>query len=238
MAIKRFGLVGVVVLLGILVYGTVALAMGIGMVSHSTHATGSTNSGAKGAAEIATRAPAAVMDDSQGATAGSSGAGVASSSLAYPFPGNGPFQPGPPPNFNGGLSGDGLSAWGVAFKQTTDTNAQVDAALIKSAYQDAQKRAQELASATGVGLGKLVAISDYTNSQPYFGKPCFQPGVGIGGPVQGKPVAPPNGSSGSGGSSSGSSGSAIIQPAPAPVPAPCNQERYLVAWVTIRYALA
>jgi hypothetical protein len=137
---------------------------------------------------------------------------------AYPYPGPGPFEPGPPPFSQ--LSGDGLIAWGVAFKEVSDPNAQPDEALIKSAYQDAQKRAQALASAAGIKLGSLLAITDSTQDRPYY-KPCPPPAL-EGSPQPGAPTqvlpAPVQ-------------GKAIAQPFP------CSNTTYLVAWVSLRYAI-
>jgi hypothetical protein len=243
MAIKRLGIAGTVVLLGILIYGTVAIAMGAGLIAHHRATGARENTMTIGKNTAPPHAAANAMVDLQGsavqgsAPAYNGSSGATASSLAYPYPGFGAFEPGPPPNFSG-TSGDGLTAWGVAFRQTPDTNAKVDAALIKSAYQDAQKRAQDLAAATGISLGKLVAMSDYTNAQPYFDKACLVQGGGAVPP--GKPVMPPSGAPGGGSSSNGStsSGTVIAEPAPAIAPAPCAQSRYLVAWVTVRYAIA
>jgi hypothetical protein len=164
--------------------------------------------------------------------------GVPSSAntILQPYFGPGPFQPGSPP-FGPlgqvGASGDGLSAWGVAFKETVDANAQPDASLIKSAYQNAQKKADELASAAGLKLGKLVAITDYTQAEPYYNKLCVQPEMG-------RPQAVPPAAQGAPkGTGSGSTGTGTVVPVepPQPVPAPCQAQRYLVAWVLIRYQI-
>jgi hypothetical protein len=173
-------------------------------------------------------------------------ASIASPQYAYPYPGIGPFQPGPGPFGQAGLAADGLSSWGVAFKETTDANAQPDAALIKSAYQDAQKKAQTLASATGIQLGKLIAISDYGQNEPYFDKACIQPEAPVPGAPGSAPGAVPNttpksqgsgGASGSGILDSGNAatGTAIVGP-PIPVPA-CEQKHYVVSWVLVRYQI-
>jgi hypothetical protein len=146
------------------------------------------------------------------------------------YPGPGPFQPGSPPFGQVGASGDGLSAWGVAFKETADANAQPDTGLIKSAYQDAQTKADALASAAGLKLGKLVAITDYTQAEPYFNKLCVQPELG-------RPLAGPPATQGAPkGTGSGTGTAGPVEP-PQPVPAPCQAQRYLVAWVLVRYQI-
>ena len=162
-----------------------------------------------------------------------SGAPANGAYYPYPYPG-GTFQPGPPPFGQTGFSGDGLSVYGVAYKETSDSNATPDTALIKSAYEDAQKRTQELALATGLKLGKLAAITDYTQAVRYF-KACVEPMMGAPATVPQGPA--PNGSAGSG-SATSSSGTVIVSPPrPVPAPSPCNGTRYLVAWVLVRYAI-
>jgi len=162
---------------------------------------------------------------SQAATDTATGAARAlapSMAYAYPYPGPGPFQPGAPP-FGQIQTGDGLSAWGVAFKEVSDQNAQADSDLIKSAYQDAAKRAETLASAASIKLGKLLAISDYSFNQPYYNR-CVQPMMGAPGKAQ--PAGAPT----------------IVQPAPptrpAPEPTPCQPKHYVVVWVFVRYAIS
>lgn len=156
-----------------------------------------------------------------------------SSAIAQPAPGA--FQPGYPPFTQGGVSGDGISGWGVAYREVSDPNAQPDNALIKAAYQDAEKKIADLGSATGTKVGKLLSLSDFSSNQPYF-KPCVYSG-----PPPGKPV--PGAAQGSTGS--GSAGSAAgaptttIAPAPPVQTAPCqaNNNQYMVVWVFVRHAI-
>jgi Protein of unknown function (DUF541) len=145
-----------------------------------------------------------------GAANGSAPSNIA---IAQPYPGGGPFEPGPPPFGQSGVAGDGLSTWGVAFKATSDPAAQPDADLIKSAFRDAQKKAETLASATGLKLGKLLAVSDYGQDQPYY-TGCLQP-VQPKGPLQGQAQILPD----------------------QPVPSPCQPQRNLVVWVLLRYQI-
>jgi hypothetical protein len=167
-------------------------------------------------------------------TANDAAAGVSGSALAapatayaYPYPGPGPFQPGPPP-FGQIQTGDGLSAWGVAFKEVSDENAQPSSDLVKSAYQDGAQRADNLASAAGIKLGKLLAISDYSFNEPYFNKACMMPMMGAPGKAQ---------------SGSAPGGATIVEPAPPtrtapePAPTPCQSKHYVVVWVSVRYAI-
>jgi hypothetical protein len=220
----------VILLVAIFATGVAAMFEGVRAVrnSHETNGTatsliaglrasGSASGGARFAPSVAPGVP-----------------GGAATGILQPYPGPGPFQPGPPPFSQVGASGDGLSAWGVAFKETADPGAQPDTDLIKSAYQDAQKKADALASATGLKLGKLLAITDYTQAQPYFNKLCVQPEMGRPQPAPPAVQGAPTGSSGS-----GSSGSGTVVPVgpPQPVPAPCQAQRYLVAWVLVRYQI-
>jgi hypothetical protein len=124
----------------------------------------------------------------------------------------GAFEAGPPP-FGQNLAGDGLIVYGVAQKEVADPNAKPDAALVKSAFEDAQKKAQGLASAAGLKLGSLLAITEYSQTQPYF-KPCP-------GPLQGVPETVPQ--------------KGVPAPQPAIAPYPCNSNSYVVVWVLTRY---
>lgn len=190
-------------------FGTVAYGIYAGINQHRTPA-------ATQGAIITGRAPvAATLSDS----APVNGSASSSSAIAQPAPGT--FLPGGPPYGESGVGADGISAWGVAYREVTDPNAQPDTALIKAAYQDAEKKVADLGAATGVKVGKLVALSDHGTNQPYF-KPCIQVG-----PPLGKPVP---------GAASGSTGSGIaIQPAP--VPCAANNNSYLVVWVFVRHAI-
>jgi hypothetical protein len=200
--------------------------------------------GAAGKAEImigtnTAAAPAAADSSSRSsAPAGSTLAapardGVASSTLAYPYYGGGPFQPGAPPyGFNPGVSADGISAWGVAYKKTTDANAKVGADLVKAAFDDARSQAAVLATATGLSVGKVVAVNDFTVTEPYYNV-CVQPAPAIGVPNQPGP-APDKGASGSSGSGIATPVKpGIVEPAPT-----CTPDHYMVAWVMVRFAIA
>jgi len=214
----------VILLVAVFATGAAALYEGAQAVGKSHQTSGTSISLIAGLPAIST---------ANGGSAPGFAPGVPTSgnAIAQPYPGPGPFEPGLPPFGQAGATADGLSAWGVAFKETTDANAQADAALIKSAFQDAQKKADELASASGIKLGKLVAITDYTQAQPFYGgKLCPQPELGRpAGPPLG--LAQPNGSTGS--------GSGTVAPAQpvAPVPAPCQAQRYVIAWVLVRYQI-
>lgn len=241
---KRTTLVTVVVaIVMVAIVGTVAAAMYEGIqAGHKGRPAGSSAQG-----QVAVF-PAIAPADSisvpanlrSGAPTNSAASGT---SIAYPYPGGiGPFQPGLFPFGQGGVAADGLSSWGVAFKETSDANAQPDAALIKSAYQDAQKKAQNLASATGLQLGKLLAISDFGQDEPYFDKACIQPEIPIPGAPGAVPNTTPKSPGGGGSSSSGiydggnpATGIAIAVP-PVPVP-PCVQKHYIVSWVLLRYQI-
>lgn len=181
-----------------------------------TQGSGQTGSGQTGSELLGVPTVSNSAQTQQGKLA----SGDALSSFYGPY-GNGPFAPGPPPSGQVS-SGDGIGAWGVAFKEVADQNTQADADLIKSAYQDAQKRAQTLASATGLKLGNLLAINDYTVTEPNY-KACVQPMMGAPGKFQ------------------QGSGSATVEPGvpTRPVPTPsCQAKFYAVAWVIVRYAIS
>jgi hypothetical protein len=240
MAIKRTTLVSVVVaIVMVAIVGTVAAAMYEGIQAGRKGRPGSSS----------THGPVAVFPaiapaDSTSAPANLRGNASTSASIAYPYPGGGgPFQPGPGPFGQGGVAGDGLSSWGVAFKEASDANAQPDAALVKSAYQDAQKKAQNLASATGLQLGKLLAISDFGQNEPYFDKACIQPELPNPADAVPAPGTAPkttpgsSGASGSGISNSGTATGTVIAGPPVPVPGTCVQKHYVVSWVLLRYQI-
>ena len=211
--------------LAVAIFGTVAFGIYAGLTASQHKAnvqtavvTGTAPEGltsASGATNVAAAPGAVPVADSA----------ANSSAIAQPAPG---FYPGMPPVGSGGATGDGISTWGIAYRQVSDPAAQPDAALIKAAYQDAEKKAADLATATGNRLGKLASMTDYSSNQPYF-KPCIYSG----GPAVGKPV--PQGSAGSSSGSTGS-GSATTTIAPAPCQATGNSY-YLVVWVYVRHAL-
>jgi hypothetical protein len=246
MAIKRTTLVSAVVaIVMVAIVGTVAAAMYEGIQAGRKGRPGSSST--QGHVAVF---PAIAPADSSSAPAHVVGTASTSASIAYPYPGGGgPFQPGPGPFGQGGVAGDGLSSWGVAFKETSDANAQPDAALVKSAYQDAQKKAQNLASATGLQLGKLLAISDFGQNEPYFDKAsCIQPELPNPAgavPAPGAPSRTTPGSSGasgsapsgSGASNSGTATGTAIAAPPVPVPGTCVQKHYVVSWVLLRYQI-
>jgi hypothetical protein len=201
----------VVVIVLVAILGTTALAMYEGI-----------QAGRK------TQRQVAVFPAAPGADATNGSAAPGGTAIAQPYPGGGPFEPGPPPFGQSGVAGDGLSTWGVAFKANSDPAAQPDADLIKSAFRDAQKKAETLASAAGLKLGKLIAISDYGQNQPYYigCVQSYQPkgGAPIGRTAPGVPVP------------QAGQGQAQILPEP-PMPSPCQPQRNLVAWVLLRYQI-
>ncbi|MFN2465227.1 MAG: hypothetical protein ABR598_03060 [Candidatus Dormibacteria bacterium] len=170
----------------------VVIAM-LGTVGYGIYAGINANNAASHQGEVVT-GPAPGGPPNLTAAAGPAGTSVSRSvdaaapnSSAYiNEPGPGVFQPGSPPFGQGGVGGDGISAAGVAYREVSDPNAQADSALIKAAYQDAEKKIADLGTATGTRVGKVIAVTDFTNNQPYY-KPCTYNG---GGPAIGKPVAP------------------------------------------------
>ncbi|MEA2645296.1 MAG: hypothetical protein QOE92_379 [Chloroflexota bacterium] len=173
----------------------------------------------------------APAEDQRGAAA-SNIPGSAPTDIGIAPPGQpGVFQPAYPGFSTGGVAGDGVTAWGVAFREVPNATTEPDAALLKSAFEDAHKRAQALADAVGVKLGELAGISDQAANQPFYGE-CVKPL-----PAQGVPEGSAPGSSGSGGSTG--SGVApdgtVTSIAPAP---PCAEKHYAVAWVLVRYRIA
>ena len=217
----------VVVLLALAILGAVAYGVSSGI------ADGQRKAATRNDAIVSGSVPgtaSAQSGESTSAAAPALGAPAANLAIAQPAPGS--FNPGGPPYGGaGGVAADGLSAWGVAYREVSDANAQADAALVKAAYQDAEKKATDLASATGNKLGKLLALADYSNNQPYF-KPCVQTGI----PPKGAPVpqdANPGGSAPASGAGA-ATGSTAIAPAPCQV---SGNNHYLVVWVYVRHAL-
>jgi hypothetical protein len=229
---SRKSLVTSVVVIVLMAISATALAMYGGIQPNPKgHPTGSSSQ------RQVTVFPAAAGPGARGADAanrtatGSAPSGIA---IAQPYPGNGPFEPGAPPFSQAGVAGDGLSTWGVAFKESSDPAAQPDANLIKSAYQDAQKKAETLASATSLKLGKLIAVSDYGQNQPYFNG-CIQP-------EQPKGSAPSGGGNTAPGVPAPQVGPGQVEILPAPAspdiaPALCQGKYYVVVWVLLRYQI-
>jgi hypothetical protein len=171
--------------------------------------------------------PTATLDITNGVTNGATG-GAAGSSIATIYPVQpGPFQPGYPPFAQTGVAGDGLTAWGVAYKPVSDPAAEPDAALMKAAFDDGQKRAQSLAAALGLKLGSLAGVSDYALNQPSYNG-CIEP-------LRGGAVSP---QAPSGKSTPAPVPQTTAEPAPPsiaqPMP-PCQVQHYVVAWVLVRY---
>jgi hypothetical protein len=228
---------GLVAIMIAALFGTMALAVFGNRLTTPRHEnTGAIMLGTAVAGTSASDSSAKSSAPGYGTLAAPAADGVANS-MMMPYPGGGPFQPGAPPyGFNPGVAADGISAWGVAYQKTTDANAKVGADLVKAAYQDAQSNARTLATATGLSVGKVLAINDLTMNQPYYNA-CIQPQMG----VPEKPNTDPGTAPGATGSGSSGSGTTTIAPAPGkPIlqPAPCNQDHYLVAWVMVRFAIA
>ena len=141
--------------------------------------------------------------------------------IAMPFPG--PDFPGLPPYPSQAPEADGVHAVGVAYRQTDDPKTKAGQDLVQKAFEDASRQAQELADASGVKLGKLVAVSDVTQTQPFY-RACVEPLARD--KIETKPSAPkvPD---------------AADAPAILPAPVPdCSPTWYVVAWVFVRYELA
>jgi Protein of unknown function (DUF541) len=159
---------------------------------------------------------------SQDTTAGTATGAPGTIGTLYPVQ-QGQFVPGLPPFSAAGVAGDGVTAWGVAYKSVADATTEPDAALIRSAFDDGKSRAQVLAGAVGLKLGSLAGVSDYTINQPSYG--CIQPLKGSTvppqAPVPQTSVAPAPG------------GQGIAQPAP--TIQPCQVQHYAVAWVLVRF---
>ncbi|HEV3231852.1 MAG TPA: SIMPL domain-containing protein [Candidatus Dormibacteraeota bacterium] len=237
MAVKRVWVGIVAVVMALACGGSALAAYNLGRQAKpagesTTLATIGTRPGA-GAIQTGTAALGGQSTDAVAPAVGAAQApGLMAPGYAYPCCGGGAFQPGLPPYFGQGGTGDGLSAWGVAYRETAGATSEPGADLIHAAYQDAQKRAQTLAGASGQSLGKVLAVSDHTQVQPWY-KPCLSPAPGAG-------ITPGAGSTGSGVasgapgavSSQGMAVKGILPPQPA-----CAPTYYQVAWVSVRYAI-
>jgi uncharacterized protein DUF541 len=179
-------------------------------------------------AGAAATVPPAADGQGEGATAGMVASSAPATGIAVgqtaskgilPYPG--PDFPGLPPFPGQTPTGDGLHAVGVAYKQTEDAKAKPGQDLVRQAFEDAVEQAKELAQASGVKLGTLIAVSDLEQTQPYY-RACVEPLAGGG--AESKPAAPD---------------SPTILPAPVPgSPPDCSPTYYVVAWVFVRYGIA
>lgn len=176
------------------------------------------------------QAPAPATQDQRGVNGSSAVLGPAPPGTGIAYPGQpGVFQPEYPPFASTGVAGDGVTAWGVAFQEVPNATTEPGSALVKSAFEDAHKRAQALASAVGIKLGDLAGISDQAANQAFFGD-CVKP----------LPAQPgPGGSAPGSGTSDGPKPQLTANPEPpvttvAPAP-PCTEKHYAVAWVLVRY---
>jgi hypothetical protein len=159
---------------------------------------------ASAATATATAPPAPAGVATGRAVAGYPGADVAS---LPPFPAQ-------------ALEADGVHAVGVAYRQTDDPDAKPGQDLVRQAFDDATRQARELADAAGVKLGRLVALSEVKQTQPFY-KACVTPLAG-----RKAEASPPR-------------DTPTILPAPAPgSPPECSPEWHVVAWVFVRYELA
>lgn len=137
-----------------------------------------------------------------------------SARLSMPYPG--PDFPGLPPYPGQAPESNGVHAVGVAYRETKDPKAKPGQDLVRQAFEDANRQARELAEASGVKLGKLVAVSDVKQTQPFY-RACVDPAAGA--TPEAKPPA-------------GSEPKILSAPAP-----DCSPMWYVVAWVFVRYEL-
>jgi hypothetical protein len=168
---------------------------------------------AEGTADGAVARAAGGSTGSAGNGSGPAAGIAADRAASMPYPG--PEFPGMAPYPGMASTADGLHAVGVAYRQTADPDAKPGQDLVAQAFQDAVKQAEELAAASKVTLGKLVAVSDVEQTQPFY-RECVQPLSGV---AEDKPAE----------------ATVTIEPAPAPE---CTPSYHLIAWVFVRYELA
>lgn len=209
----KAAIVGAISGLLVLASGSVGFGLGRdgGQAAEMAGSAGSTPQGAvaaTGAATVGADAPAALSAPVRG---------VAGKIATMPFPG--PDFPGLPPYPAQAPDSDGVHAVGVAYRQTNDSGAKAGEDLVRQAFEDASRQAKELAGASGVKLGKLVAVSDVKQTQPFY-RACVDSLASSN--AEAKPPAP------------------IASDTPAILPAPipdCSPTWYVVAWVFVRYEL-
>lgn len=120
-----------------------------------------------------------------------------------------------------GITADGLTAWGFATGTASDATNEPGIDLLHQAFEDAASRAQRLASASGVTLGKILALTS-SSSPNVVGFPCAQPALGAPQPA---PAASTLG---------GSPLPTVVAPLP---PVPCPVISNVVVWVVVRYQI-
>jgi Protein of unknown function (DUF541) len=221
----RMAIVAAVAGLSVLASGTIGFALGRDG-NHAGTAVAGTNGrapeGAVSAADLATTA-----------TRPAASAGMAAGKAAVGFPGA--EFPGLPPFPAQAPESDGVHAVGVAYRKTDDPNTKPGQDLVRQAFDDATTQARELAGAAGVKLGKLVALSDVRQTQPFYNA-CVTP---LAGPKANDLGSPPVMKPGLGDEASPAPSAPAILPAPAPgSPPDCSPTWYVVAWVFVRYELA
>ena len=221
----RMAIVAVVAGVSVLASGTIGFALGRDGTREQTVVAG-TDGRAPG--EKVAGASAAVV-----ATAPAPSAGMAAGTTAVGSPGAG--FPGLPPFPAQAPETDGVHAVGVAYRKTDDPNAKPGQDLVRQAFDDATTQARQLADAAGVKLGRLVALGDVKQTQPFYNA-CVTP---LAGPkADDLPSAPPAKPALGNESNPAPSAPTIL---PAPVPSPpsdCSPAWYVVAWVFVRYELA
>jgi hypothetical protein len=208
---RRIAIVGAISGLLVMASGTVGVGLGrdAGPATAAVAAGGVGDTGTAGVPGVA----------ASSAPAMGPAVGRAASREILPYPG--PDFPGLPPFPGQTPAGDGLHAVGVAYRQTDDAKAKPGQDLVRQAFEDAVAQAKELAQASGVKLGTLIAVSDIEQTQPYY-RACVDP-LAHGG-AESKPVP---------------SDTPAILPAPVPgSPPDCSPTYFVVAWVFVRYAIA
>src|SRR5438093_1791968 len=159
--------VAVVAGTSVLASGTIGFALGRDG-NRAPAAVAATNGrapeGAVAAASVATTAT------EPAASAGMAAGRAALGSPGAEFPGLPPFPAQAPET-------DGIHAVGVAYRKTDDPNAKPGQDLVRQAFDDATTQARQLADAAGVKLGKLVALSDVKQTQPFYNA-CVTPLAG------------------------------------------------------------
>ena len=120
-----------------------------------------------------------------------------------------------------GITADGLTAWGFATGTASDATNEPGIDLLHRAFEDAAGRAQRLASASGLTLGKILAVTS-SSSPNVVGLPCAKPALEAPQPA---PVTSTLG---------GSPLPRVVAPLP---PVPCPVIRNVVVWVGVRYQI-
>ena len=113
----------VTVVVAAAIFGTVAYGIYVGLTQSHYQASPSGIKGAVVSGSLPSGFDASSSNGSGANQAAAAPNAPSGASIAQPAPGV--FMPGGPPYGQSGLSGDGISGWGVAYRETTDAEQEL-----------------------------------------------------------------------------------------------------------------